>query len=482
MLTNLLRIGITGLTIFVGSSLFAQPLRYNIQPKQIVAYNVTITATTPASTDTLQGVIVYTGTEAARDILTLEYNGGLRKTTKSAASTGGPRGGFGRGPGGPRGPGGAGFPRSPFDQPDFRGLVQSTNTLVITNTGKIESMRGDSQLPYLLGNLSLMPFESLPTEAVKEWADGNGLTITSGDNSNSRFGPRFGPFANNNEEEIKTGGGENVTYKIQNDDGKLVTIAKTYLMTSPAATSKDTGFTMNGTGTYVFNRELGVPESTDFKIDLTVDSNNSQVKVPIAVAWKRMSEQELAEHQKLVEKEKAALAERLTRHSRPLTADEHKDIMNRITSKDEEVILKLLVDMNKNPRPEILKEDVEIMVQAGLLLVHENEKIREASEVLWKRWGTAVEKHASDKDKARVAAALKQQEEMAGNPFEEEGSDDGKGVRTWSDKTGKFKVEGEFQEMKGTVVVLKGKDGKIVRIPKARLSEDDQKLIEKLAK
>ncbi len=275
MLTHLLRIGITGLTIFVGSSLFAQPLRYNIQPKQIVAYNVTITATTPASTDTLQGVIVYTGTEVAGDVLTLEYNGGLRKTTKSTASTGGPRGGFGRGPGGPRGPGGAGFPRSPFDQPDFRGLVQSTNTLVITNTGKIESMRGDSQLPYLLGNLSLMPFESLPTEAVKEWADGNGLTITSGDNSNSRFGPRFGSFANNNEEEIKTGGGENVTYKIQNDDGKLVKIAKTYLMTSPAATSKDTGFTMNGTGTYVFNRELGIPESTDFKIDLAVTSNNS---------------------------------------------------------------------------------------------------------------------------------------------------------------------------------------------------------------
>lgn len=137
------------------------------------------------------------------------------------------------------------------------------NTLVITNTGKIESMRGDSQLPYLLGNLSLMPFESLPADATKEWAEGNGLTI---------------------------------------------------------------------------------------------------------------------------------------------------------------------------------------------------------------------------EDKARVAKSVEQYEEMAGNPFEVEGDDNGKGIRTWSDKSGRFKVEGEFQELLGGLVVLKGKDGKVVRIPKSRLSESDQKLIEKLSK
>jgi hypothetical protein len=51
-----------------------------------------------------------------------------------------------------------------------------------------------------------------------------------------------------------------------------------------------------------------------------------------------------------------------------------------------------------------------------------------------------------------------------------------------SDKSGRFKVEGEFQQLQGGMVVLKDKDGKTVRIPKARLSESDQTLIEKLSK
>ncbi len=461
-----------------------QQLRYQMKPDQVVGYNVTITAITPTSTDTMQGVITYKGLQTQGDTLTLEYNGGLKKTSKSSVPLGGPGGfrggprGFGRG--GPGGPGG--FPRSPFDQPDFRGLVQSTNTIVMSHTGDVKNLRGDSQLPFLLGNLCLMPFEALPEDGAKEWQEGNGLTITSGSNSDSRFGPRFGPFANNNEEEKKTGGGETVAYRIQGDDGKSVTIAKTYTLSSPPATADDTGFAINGSGTYVFNRELGVPESTDMKMDLKVTSNNSDVKIPLTVAFKRMSDDEMAAHKKKVEEEKAALMLLATRHQRPLSPEEHKDAMERVQSKDEKVILKVLVDMNKNPRKEILKEDVEFMVHVGLLLNHDNEEIRKAAEVLWERWGTSVEKHASEDDKKRVAEAVKQHEEMAGNPFEVEGEDDGKGIRTWSDKSGRFKVEGEFQQLQGGMVVLKDKDGKTVRVPKARLSESDQKLIEKLSK
>jgi hypothetical protein len=122
------------------------------------------------------------------------------------------------------------------------------------------------------------------------------------------------------------------------------------------------------------------------------------------------------------------------------------------------------------------------MVHVGLLLNHDNEEIRKAAEVLWEHWGTSVEKHASEEDKQRVAEAVKQHEEMAGNPFEVEGEDDGKGIRTWREKSGRFKVEGEFQQLQGGLVILKDKDGRTVRIPKAMLSELDQKLIEKLFK
>ena len=129
----------------------ADTLPYDIKPKQKVAYRVKIVVSTPSATETMQGVIVYTGTTANEQVLTVEYNGGLKKSTKSKTTSRGPGGGrFGRRPGGPP------IPRSPWDQPDFRGLVTSTNTLVITRDGTVESMRGDSQLPFLLGNLSLM--------------------------------------------------------------------------------------------------------------------------------------------------------------------------------------------------------------------------------------------------------------------------------------------------------------------------------------
>lgn len=461
-----------------------QQMRYQMKPDQVVGYNVTITATTPTSTDTMQGVITYKGLQTQGDTLTLEYNGGLKKTSKSSVPLGGSGGfrggprGFGRvGPGGP-----GGFPRSPFDQPDFRGLVQSTNTIVMTNAGDVKNLRGDSQLPYLLGNLCLMPFEALPEDGAKEWQEGNGLTITSGSNSDSRFGPRFGPFANNNEEEKKTGGGETVAYRIQGDDGKSVTIAKTYTLSSPPATQDDTGFAINGSGTYVFNRELGVPESTDMKMDLKVTSNNSDVKIPLTVAFKRMSDDELAAHKKLLEEEKAKAHEFATRHSRPMPPEDLKRVMGNLTSDNEARILKELVELSRSTRREIFKEDVELPVQVGLLLTHKNPMIQQAAKVIWDKWGAAVEKHASEDDKKRVAEAVKQHEEMAGNPFEVEGEDDGKGIRTWSDKSGRFKVEGEFQQLQGGMVVLKDKDGKTVRVPKARLSDSDQKLIEKLSK
>lgn len=48
-------------------------------------------------------------------------------------------------------------------------------------------------------------------------------------------------------------------------------------------------------------------------------------------------------------------------------------------------------------------------------------------------------------------------------------------------KSGRFKVEATFEKVEGALVVLKNKAGRPVRIPKARLSEADQKLIKELS-
>ncbi len=91
------------------------------------------------------------------------------------------------------------------------------------------------------------------------------------------------------------------------DDGKLVTIEKKYSLSSPAATDDDTGYTMDGSGTWVFNRELGVSESMNFKAQLELTTNAITVKIPVTVAWHRMPKSEYEAHIKERQERIAAL-------------------------------------------------------------------------------------------------------------------------------------------------------------------------------
>jgi hypothetical protein len=55
-------------------------------------------------------------------------------------------------------------------------------------------------------------------------------------------------------------------------------------------------------------------------------------------------------------------------------------------------------------------------------------------------------------------------------------------ARIWTDKTGTHKVEGEFVKLSDGNVDIRRDDGKLVRIPLDKLSEDDQKFVQKTAK
>lgn len=444
----------------------AELLRYNIKPQQVVPYDVTIVVVAPKVIETMTGMIQYTGRKVEGQNLTLLYQGGLTKKTKTKGQGrrpgfGPPRRRFGRGPAG-------------MFNSDTKGLMTTTNTLVMSNTGNLKTLRGDSQLPYLMGNLSLLPFQSLPQDARNSWEYSKGITITSG-SDNQGFGPRFGPFANN-DEEVKTGGGEVSTYKVGNDDGKLVTIATTYALRSPAPTKEDSGYEMKGTGTFVFNRELGMPESADSNLTLTISGSNTTVTYPITVKWHRMSEEEVAEHKQKLEDRKAALQAQLANRNKPWAEETHTRVMKNLTDKKWETVLKELKELRKSSRTALAAEDVEVAVRAADLRSHENAEVRAAADIIWKKWGASVEKNGSAAEKKKVAAAEKRLSEMESqNPFEEVTA---KGMRTWSDRSGRFKIEAEFVELDGTTVVLKKKDGTEVRIPKSRLSEADAKLVE----
>lgn len=53
-------------------------------------------------------------------------------------------------------------------------------------------------------------------------------------------------------------------------------------------------------------------------------------------------------------------------------------------------------------------------------------------------------------------------------------------LRTWTDKTGRFKIEAEFVEAQGETVFLERKDGGRIEVPLSRLSDADQQAVKAL--
>jgi hypothetical protein len=55
------------------------------------------------------------------------------------------------------------------------------------------------------------------------------------------------------------------------------------------------------------------------------------------------------------------------------------------------------------------------------------------------------------------------------------------GLRTWSDATGKFRIEAELVNVEGGTVNLKKKNGEVVSVPLAKLSKADQEFVKQEA-
>ena len=55
-------------------------------------------------------------------------------------------------------------------------------------------------------------------------------------------------------------------------------------------------------------------------------------------------------------------------------------------------------------------------------------------------------------------------------------------VRTWTDKSGKFKIDAEFIELKEGKVRLKDSDGDVISVPLGKLSKEDQQFLREQAK
>ncbi len=452
----------------------AAELNYNIAPKQVVPYKVNIVATTTSSRDTMTGTIAFTGKQSSDEQFTVGYVGSLSRRTTQSRSTGrAGRGGFGgfRGPGGPSIPGFMGRGVS------MGGLTRMTNEVVVGRRGEIRKLTGQSQLPYLIGNLSILPFEALPKGDQKAWKVGTGISITEEEDS-----PFFGgPFRGN--KTVTTGGSESATYKIQKDDGKLVTIATTYRLVSPAAKKNGQAIEIKGTGTFIFNRELGVPESHEMKRTVTVTENGSTVTTPMTIAYHRIPVEDYQTQQKarqdMIAKAQKAHAERSAKANAAAKAAEGKKL-------DPEKKKQILAELNSSKWPTIAQrlrsmsrfvphpDDFDVAMRVKELQTHNVLSVYRVARELWLKLDPIVEAGKKEMTTATTAGD---------DPFataDEKKSNEGRGLREWT--SGEFKVEAEFVRFDGTKIVLKRKDGKELSVPINLLSPADQKIAEALKK
>lgn len=279
---------------------FAEAPRYQWQPAQKFVYEIEIVAELPDETETLKGQTVYT-VKSTADPLKVDYRGGLTKTTKKKPGTNSSRpGGFG-----PFGPGGFGRPPmalSPFAQRvnPFMGLEQTSNEISLTSQGSVLALKGTSHLPYLLGNLSLLPFETLPDTDQKAWQVESGVLITEKKEETARhpfdpfggdpfFAGRFGGGANKPEK--TTTGSRETSYLFLKEAGDLASYKKTFHLTSPG---DGVSLEIKGQGTWTFNRKLHVTESLEYRQDLHIKDGNVAVVVPVTIKYRRLSDEEFA--------------------------------------------------------------------------------------------------------------------------------------------------------------------------------------------
>lgn len=455
----------------------ADELQYGWKPQQEFAYQVDITADLNSAKESLKGVVTFTGKANLNEMLRVSYQGGLTKkrqakpSTNSGGSAAPGRRGPSRGPRGFGGPGRGGPPRpggpSIFSNP-FSGLTQTTNELTLSSQGELNSIRGSSQLPYLLGHLSILFFEPLPATGQKAWTVENGVSITEGGGRSSRP-PFFRPTPSATPEK-RTAASETTSFTIESATAQFVVVAKTYALNMPAGEDSDTSFEIDGTGKWTFNRALQVPESLDFNQKLIVRDGNATVTIPMTVKYKRLSADELAAHHKqrdeMLAARKKQLEDRKKAGQSGLPAEQKQEILANLNSDKKQVITNQMVRLKiMKPHPD--DKDVALLIQKYINDSHR--PLRVMAQAAWGRWKVLVEEPAS----APAAAS-------GDNPFAP--AEEVAKLRTWKDSTGKFSIQATFVSLDGDALKIKREDGREVTVPLSRLSQADQDYAKRIAK
>jgi hypothetical protein len=337
-------------------------LVYRPTSGQVFGYEVTIEADRESYTHVLKGNVIYTVTAAEPKEIKLEYVGNV--SPKNVAK-----------------PGSRSLrpsPPSPFSS--VTAFTRTTNQIGISPAGEVLSVRGDSQLPYLLGNLSLLPLEYLPGDQRGQWTTkiATGVTESGG----RRAGPRF--LAN---DEKFTAAGEETSYRITARSASEIAIDKSYQFSSGAQGDNQPRYGISGSGKLVLDARDNLPKSLSFQQTVTYSKENVTGTVPVKIAYHRLSEEEIADVRQQwkenLEAAKARLAEQKEKQSQALSEEDREQILSDLKSTNVAFIMRSLAKLNRRP---VAKGDKEIPAALKALLNHKNPGVKRSAADAWAKW------------------------------------------------------------------------------------------------
>jgi transcriptional regulator of met regulon len=395
----------------------APKLRYDLKSKSVFAYEISITADRPDLTDDFHGVVTYTVKNVDSQQIDVNFTGNLgrKQTQKASQSSPGRRRGGPRGrPSGsvrPGGAGGPGGPRGPlFGQGPMTGLTRQSNDIRMTTIGEFVSLKGTSQLPYLLGNLSLLPFENFPEKSSNTWAQNFGALMTEAGDTSRIPGPRF--RTNDASNDKTTSGGSSIKYAIEKRDGPQLTIRRVSSLKFADSENKGQRVELALDGKLEFNVDQSLTTSSELKGKLAIQVDNVSVSIPLTIKLKLLTEDERKQHE---DKQKAAHEERLAKLKEiqttqqkklaaPLTAKERADIIATLKSGRPANVSGTLSFLNKRTPT---KDDKDIAKAIQQLLTNSNGGIRRNASTAWAKWSTLLIEGAGTSQPAGNSARRK---------------------------------------------------------------------------
>lgn len=257
-------------------------LKYQWKQGQELAYRIAIEVDLEDSTEVLSGIEQYRVTEATDHSLTIRCTGSLNSIRNIKHKQGRrliiPR-----------------APRMPHSNP-FAGLTGSMagvnpHEIVMNRFGEIETIKGSSLLPYLIGHLSQINLIPLSPAGKAEWSEQDKAKI-SVISSDRMALPFRGPNVEKTLEAKKS-----TEYVIEGEQGNLVTIKVQHSYRTIAMVEDGPEVELTGSGQIQFDKQHGAVKELKLNYKMVRRSESSTHRIPITITSHQLTAEELAQQQ-----------------------------------------------------------------------------------------------------------------------------------------------------------------------------------------